>query len=400
MNRYLTITIVVLLGALGIIATDLYVPALPAISHALSATPELTKLTVTFYMLGLGASPLLFGPLSDAFGRKPLLIICGALGLAGTLLALFAANIYIMIAARLLQGIGLGGSLALTRAVAGDLFEHKELVSVVAIMSLCISVGPALAPIAGSYLQSHFGWHSIFIALAIAITTLLTLIIMLVRETGSNIDINSIAPRVMMNNYKSLLTNKSFMARTACSSIAISSMLVYATLSPFILQNNHHLSVIQYGWSMGAVTIMAFVSRLGNIALLKKFNVTTVIGFGLASMLAGSTAALFFSELTHNSLFALIPPVMLVVFGAGLVPANTMVGLLNEFKTTRGSASALYGSLVMFGAFGISFIASMVPNSTLTLGLILTLISAMGLFLHWGVINKSLSLKTFFQPRQ
>jgi DHA1 family bicyclomycin/chloramphenicol resistance-like MFS transporter len=378
-NKYLIIAIVVSLAILSLLATDFYVPAMPDMVNVLLTTPYMVKLTVTLFMLGLAFSPLVFGPLSDRYGRRPVLLLCAGLGLLGTMLCWAALGIEILILARLLQGIGLGGALSLARTIGSDLFEKHEFAQVAGVLSLCSSIGPAVAPVIGSYIHAQFGWRSIFMLLTALVSISFVAIIKKVPETIAKRNPQALHLRDMINNYRELLMNRIFIYNTILAGLTISTLILFGVLSTFILQNEYHLTPMQYGWIMMLVTAASVFSRTANIIMLRTKSPEQCINIGLVIMLCGAIIAVLMSLLQLHFFLSIIIPAMIIIFGAGLIPSNTSAIALTAFRHKGGSAGAIYGCITMFSVFVVSLIGSFLPASALVLALLYLSISLLSL---------------------
>ncbi len=380
-NKYLTIGIVVCLAILAVLSTDFYVPAMPDMVGALQTSHTLIKLSVTIYMLGLALSPLAFGPLSDRFGRRPILLLCAALGLVGTLFCWAAPVVQVLIGGRLLQGIGLGGALSLGRTVGSDLFDKQTFAKVAGVISLCCSVGPAIAPVIGGFLHAQMGWRSIFMMVVILISMSTFAIIRKVPETIEKKDTEALQINKMLNNYGELISNKLFMTQTILAGLTISMLILFGVLSTFILQNVYHLSVMQYSWVMMVVTSASVLSRTANIILLRTKSPEQCINVGIYFMLFGAGLAVIMSLLQMHFALSIIMPAMLVIFGAGIIPSNTIAIAMAPFRHKGGSAGAMYGFITMLCVFAVSFIGSITPSTNLALGLIFLGISLVSMLM-------------------
>jgi DHA1 family bicyclomycin/chloramphenicol resistance-like MFS transporter len=157
-----------LLGAVGPFAIDMYLPALPAVAAELGASAQATQFTLTAFFVAFGVSQLVYGPMSDQFGRKPPLYVGLAIFLVGTLGCALAPTIGAMIAARLVQGIGAATVMVIPRAIIRDLHAGPQATRLMAMVMLVISVSPMLAPLAGSGLMAVGSWRLIFGVLALA----------------------------------------------------------------------------------------------------------------------------------------------------------------------------------------------------------------------------------------
>ena len=151
------------LTAFGPLVTDMYLPALPAMTESFHTSMPMVQLGLTFSMIGLAAGQLLFGPLSDKYGRRPLLLVSMAVFILSTIGCIFSPTIHWFVALRLLQGIGASGGIVISRSVAADKFSGRELAKAMAIIGAINGIAPVAAPVAGGFFTDIIGWQGIFI---------------------------------------------------------------------------------------------------------------------------------------------------------------------------------------------------------------------------------------------
>lgn len=153
------------LTAFGPLVTDMYLPALPAMTECFHTSMPMVQLGLTFSMIGLAAGQLLFGPLSDKYGRRPLLLVSMTVFILSTIGCIFSPTIHWFVALRLLQGIGASGGIVISRSVAADKFSGRELAKAMAIIGAINGIAPVAAPVAGGFFTDIIGWQGIFIIL-------------------------------------------------------------------------------------------------------------------------------------------------------------------------------------------------------------------------------------------
>ncbi len=359
----------------GIIAIDMHVPSLPHIAEALHATTTLTKFTISIYMLGLTISPLIFGPIADRFGRRPILLFSIIFSIIGFGLAFISPNIYCLLVARFVQAFALGAGIGMIRAMSRDLFDGKELTQVSSWISLAISTGPSLAPLLGNFLQIYFGWRSVFLFLGLYSLLFGILIILFVPETIPEKNSDSTKIKTIFKNYNELISNRYYMANLICTGAGMGGIICFYTEIPFLLKNHFHLSQMYFGWIISSITIMTFFSRSLNVVLARFFEARVALISGLSLMFTGSLMLLFGAIFHLDYLFLLIISMMFYLFGTGLVFPNAFSEAIRPFGKIGGSAAALYASFQMGTAFLAGGVTSILENGELYLGLILLILS-------------------------
>lgn len=372
------------LGAMGIFASDIYTPGLPAIQADFHTTTTLTQLSVTGYFLGLGLTPLIFGPLADSWGRRPLLIFAVGGGLLGSIICWLSPTMEILLIGRIIQGIGLGTGLALCRTLARDLFEGVKLAQVVAYLSLIMGIAPVIAPLMGSYIQHWFGWRSIFCFLTVYLSIVAVLLVWKMPETAPQR--TSLQWRQIIHNYQQLLASDIFVAHAVASAAAMGALIVFFVTAPFIFQQMLHLSVLHYGWVITAATAMSLLSRAVNIPLLKYLESQQIVTLGISILLITTVALCAISFFRPISLLNMMLPAMLLVFSSGLIFSNAVVGAFMPFRHIGGAAGALFGSIQMLGGFIASAIAShLAVHNMRAIAVELVVIASIAMGVKWSV---------------
>jgi len=177
----------VLLGALialPALGTDFFVPALPALAESFAVDAGAAQLAITTYFVGIAAGQLVWGPLSDRYGRKPVLLVGLATMLASSLAALVAESLAVLSVARLAQGLGMSSGAVMGRSVVRDLYAHEQAARMLAAMMIVFSVVPITAPLAGALLTSAAGWRTLFAAMAAIAALLLAWVVLGLAETA------------------------------------------------------------------------------------------------------------------------------------------------------------------------------------------------------------------------
>ena len=208
------VALIIFMAMVGPFCSDMYVPALPAIARSLQAAEDMVQLSISSTILGLSIAQLLFGTLSDRYGRRSMIILGFAISIIGTTICIFATDIWILIAGRFVQGMGLGSVLGLSRTLIRDLFTGKRLAQVGSYFGMAFALSPAIAPVFGAYLQAWFGWRAIFVFLLFYTLIALSLVLLFLPETNRFIDPTATRLKTIVKNYKRLLTHGSFIGYT------------------------------------------------------------------------------------------------------------------------------------------------------------------------------------------
>jgi len=375
---------IVTASIIGNAGSTLYLPALLSIGQDLNASPTLMKLSLSFYLITFGLSQIFYGPLSDAFGRRINLIIGLTIFFLGSLLSSFATTIHLFLAARLIQGIGIGTSSAVGFAFIRDIFEGQELIKHLSYLSVFVGMTPIIAPLFGGYLTEYLGWRSCFISLSLLSLFLIIGKTLFLPETNIHLNKKACHPKHILKNFQFLLKSPLFLGFILVTAIAFSSLMTINTLLPLLITKSLHLSPSIYGWlsicSGGGYFIGAYVSsKLG-----QKFSKLKIIlaacFIQLTFILIALVLSLFFFTVS-----ALIMPLTATLFGIGLIVPISSSGALEPFPKMAGSEAALLGASMFSISSLFTALASLLSEKTqipLFLFLLgLTLISFPPLFL-------------------
>jgi Bcr/CflA subfamily drug resistance transporter len=347
--------------SVGVFFSDSYLPSLPSITESLGATHQAVKLTISFYLLGLGLAPLVFGPLSDHYGRKKILLSGLIIAFLGSLLCVLAPNIHVLIVGRFIQGSGAAAASSLGRIIMSDIFKGKTLAKVGSLMGMLIGIVPAMAPVLGGYVQHIFNWRGNF-ALMLVITFVAILYLLLfIPETNKALTPGRIRFLQLNKNYWELLKNRKFMTNAMSATLAFGGVIVYLTISPFIFQNVIGLTPIQYGWLAFVIGAAIILGAFNNSWLLKFFESQQLILAAAFVMLSASALLLLLGLLGHTTVTAIMLPIFFYAISTQMVFGNSFSLAMHATSPGRlGYAGALYATVMMAGSAVISALAALV----------------------------------------
>jgi DHA1 family bicyclomycin/chloramphenicol resistance-like MFS transporter len=328
--------------ATGPLAMQVFLPALPMVQRDLSSTPGTVQLTLSLSMVAIAVATLVYGPLSDRFGRRPVLL--GGLGLfvLGTLVCALAPNVTILILGRIIQAAGGAAGMVLARAIVRDRFGPERSASVIAQLTMAMVVAPMVAPAIGGALTDLFAWRAVFWFSAVA-GTLIALSVLLALPESHVQRGRSESPRAMLGAFAGLLSSAGFvgyLAHTAFSSVIFFSFISGA---PYIMVSTLGRPATEYGlWfvlvSLGYMTGNYLAVRYsGRLPGLRLMAIGTSLGLTGVLVCAALVAAGWLSAAT------LFLPIAFAMIGSGLAMPNAQAGALNLFPHRAGTASGLSG---------------------------------------------------------
>ncbi|CAM3573294.1 multidrug effflux MFS transporter [Rahnella victoriana] len=330
------------LAALGPLCTDLYLPALPEMAGDLNTSTASAQLSLTAGLLGLGFGQLLFGPLSDRYGRMRPLLWSLALLLAASVWCAVAQDINQLIVARLLQGIAGAGGAVLSRAVARDLYNGHELTRFFALLMLVNGLAPIVAPVLGGAMLNWMNWRGIFGVLALIAILLFSFSSLKLHET--------LAPErraqggilSMLGSVFGLLKHRPFMGLCLTQGFIMAGMFAYIGASPFVLQQIYHLSPQMFSLCFAINGIGLVISAQVSTRLSHHFGEMALVKAGLC-IAAIASVALVISASLNAPLVMLLIPLFFSVMVIGIIGPNAGSLAMQSQGKNAGSASALLG---------------------------------------------------------
>lgn len=391
MNKKRVLCTALLSITFTILATDLYLPSLPAITQNLSATATNIKLTLALYLIGYSVSQLFYGPLSDAVGRKKTLLLGGSIAFIGSLICTSAHSVDLLITGRLIQGLGAGAGTALARAMIRDVYEGKAMSRAASIMSNFTALIPFIAPMVGGYIEEYLDWHANFIVLSVLNAFTLGFVAFVFPETIAKKTRHAIHPKGLYQNYKTLMTDRKFMSYSACSFLTYGAMFGYLALSPFLYQKVLCLNAVEFGWLGLAACVGLYAGTYLNIFLLKTMKTKTILFVGICITLTAGILMLIPYVFGYLSVALVIAPFIIYMMACKLIFVNALTLALKELKHIAGTAGALYGMAQALGSAIFTTIAAHIHSNTQLPMSAFFIISGGGMLLIYIVFLKNKS---------
>jgi len=339
------------LTALGPLSMDMYLPSLPDIAHSLDASVVQVQLTIASYLFGFAFGQIVYGPTSDRFGRRPVLLIAIALYAVATIVCAVARSIDLLIAARFVQALGGAGAVVLGRAVVRDLYSGVRAGRELSLMGSITAFAPIVAPMIGGVLQTVFGWRACFFLLLSFGVVAGAAATFLLPETLKKRTAGPFSLVTMAGLYKSVMVHRGFLANLGIITTTFIGLFAWISGAPMVMQGPAYgLSPVAFGiiFASGAAGYMAgtFVAS----RLVMRIGLDRMMGIGVAMMALGGLAmvAVLILGLAHVLWIA----ATMVVYLAGLgftLPAS-MAGALTPFPDRAGTASSIMGFFQQAGA--------------------------------------------------
>ena len=337
------------LTAVGPLSTDMYLPSLPDIARDLNASTSQVQLTISSYLIGFACGQILYGPVSDRHGRKPVLLAAVALFCAASIVCMLATSVEMLILARIAQALGGSGAVVVTRAIVRDLYSGARAGRELSVISSVMAVAPVLAPMVGGMLQAAFGWRSIFVLLVVAGVSAFVIVWALLPETLQKRD-EATSASSMLQSYRIIVSNRVFLAYLGLGFFSYAGLFAWISGASFVLQNLYGLTPLAFGFIFAIATFGYFTGTTIAARIVTRVGLDGMIGIGSVLCAAGGLLACVSIGLGLISSLSLVIPVAIFLAGFGMVLPQSIAGAITTFPERAGAASSLLGFVQQIGA--------------------------------------------------
>lgn len=343
--------LLVALTATGPVALNIFVPAIPQLVNRFDTDAATVQLTLSLFLLSLAAGQLLLGPLSDRFGRRP--VILGGITLAciASFAAMAAPTIGWLIVARIAQAAGAATGVVITRAIVRDLYDRDRAAAMLGLVTSAMVIAPMISPLIGGLLDTVFGWETIF--LVVSVFTLLVLIwsTLALPETNPLRKSGADSSAISWREWKALLTNRRFYCYALTSTFGTAPYYVLIGGAPHVVVNIIGATSAEYGiW----FTLSSLGYMIGNFIasrLSARYGIHVMIKAGIGLGLIATTVSLILLMTLGTKIGLFFVPQMFVSVGNGLLLPNSIAAAISVRPQAAGAASGITGFLQMaFGA--------------------------------------------------
>ena len=347
----LAIVVLALLLSIQPVTTDLYLPALPALTCDLGATVAAGQLTLSALLLAFGCSQLVWGPLSDRFGRRPVLLAGLGIYAAASVGSALAPSMALLVVWRVLQGAAMGAVVMCARAIVRDLYTplagaramSKALTGLGIVACLCAPVGGLLA--------QWLGWRAALLALTVYATATLALVALRMPETIAHKNPQALQPGTLLRTWRLVLGHPSFWAFTLLTTATYGGLFTFLAASSFVFIEVLQLTRTQYGWVMLSTSVAYFCGTFVCRYLLARLGLRRSVAIAGALSLAGGTGLALVALADSQNPVALLAPFYLFMVAHGIHQPCGQTGSVAPFPHAAGVASAMNGFVMMLAAF-------------------------------------------------
>lgn len=362
--------IIVFAACLTQFASDIYAPSLPAIAENLNTHINYVQWSMSIYMLGVAISQLIYGPISEATGRKPPMIVGLIIMCIGSLVCLWAQTIEMVIVGRLIQGCGAGACAALWRSVFRDVYSGAELAKYGSYLVIFIMFIIPAAPALGGYFQEYFGWRANFVFMSVYSILAIIAIIFWFKETSIHHHPERLKHSYIIRTFHSLLTSRIFMGVTFATFLSYGALFCWFTVGPILLIHEVGLTPVEFGWlsALGGGSAYALAGIL-NGKFVTRLGMPFMMRIGFSIMIFSGVLLVVFYYLFGMNAWTIAIPGILFYFGSTFIWPNAFATAFTPFGKIAGYAGALYGFMQISGGAVISWIVSLLPYNPIVLGL-------------------------------
>lgn len=333
------------ISAVGPFATDAYLSSFTEIARDLSADPASIQLTLTAFLLGMGAGQLVVGPMSDRRGRRRVLLIGLAVFALASTAMIATPGIEVFLVLRVIQGFAGASGVVIARAVAADLSEGHTAVRALSLIATLVALGPLIAPPIGAVIGAAFGWRGVLVFIAAVAWTMLVCVALVVPESLPAEARQAGGLRTTLARMRDLVRDGRFVALVAAFATGFAAMMAYISASPFVGQIVAGMSPVAYAFGFAAGAVGIILANLVNSRIAPRVGPDRMLRVGVALITTAGIAYVALALADGLGPATFIATAFVLTAGAGLTMSNATALALARAPRARGSASALAGAL-------------------------------------------------------
>ncbi|USG61364.1 multidrug effflux MFS transporter [Sneathiella marina] len=350
--------------AIGPLATDMYLPTFPMLADVFGASVSEVQLTLSIFTFTIAGCQLIYGPLTDRYGRKPILISGLFAFVIASFACLFAQNIEDLILYRFIQAFGVCAAIVVPRAMVRDLYQREMAAKQLSRMGTIMGFAPAIAPVLGGYLAAFYGWQSVFVFMGCAALLVALAVIFLVDESHLAKDKNALRPEHIYRNYRSLARDPEFMGFAVSGGLCFGGLFAFISGSPLVLIEVFGVAADHFGYYFGMGVLGFMAGTLVGPALTARHGLIHSLKIGTRISAVGSCLMLAAVLFGFNHVSAVMGPMVVYSVGLGLVLPQSQAGAMAPFPEKAGLAAALMGFLMMGFAAVLGYVIALLYDGT------------------------------------
>lgn len=371
------------------LSTDLYLASLPHLARELASTPAKVQQTLSLFVISFGTAQLILGPLSDRYGRRPVLLGGLALYVLASVMCAFANSVNALIVLRIAQAVGCCSAVVVARAVVRDAYAPDEGARIIAQAGSLLTLAPLLSPILGGYLQVAFGWRAAFVALVVYGALLMIVIWHQFSETNLEKNADALKLSGFVRNYREILGRPEFWAYALPGALSYASIFVFLSGAPFVLINLLKVptDMFGYAWALGVSGYLAGAIICRRLLAKRDIIFTLKLATTSAALAGISFATAALSGLQHWA--TVVVSLFLTMFAHGMNWPCAQAGAVSPFPHLAGTAAGLLGFFTMFAALlvgtwiGASYDGTLHPMALTSAGIGCAILLSAHLLRRW-----------------
>lgn len=338
------------LTGIGPLTTDMYLPSLPSIASELNAPIAQVGLTISAYLIGFAFGQIIYGPVSDRHGRKPVLLGALVVYVLASIVCVLSTSIEMLIVARAVQALGGSGGVVLTRAIVRDLYSGPRAGRELSLIGSVMALAPVVAPLIGGVMQTAFGWRAIFMLLVVAGAFIALVIWRFLPETLRERAEHPVSLAAMIASYRVVARNPGFLGYLSLGAVSFAGLFAWISGASFVLQNLYALTPLVFGiyFAIGSFGYLTGTSAAAKLVTRAGLDLT--LGIGSAIMAAAGLAVAAELAFGVDSALGIVLAVAIFLAGFGMVLPQSIAGAMQPFPERAGAASSLFGFVQQSGA--------------------------------------------------
>jgi DHA1 family bicyclomycin/chloramphenicol resistance-like MFS transporter len=348
------LALLIAMAGMSSLSLNILVPAMPGLATKLAADPARVQLTVSLYLMGLAAAQLVFGPLSDRFGRRPVVLAGLALATVASTAAIFAASIATLVIARVAQSLGASTGQTIGRAIIRDLYDRQHAASMIGLVTSVVVLMPMVAPLIGGILDTLFGWEAIF-AFTAAVSFAVCAWAMLDLPETRNLSLGPSSAHHFRADLAALAASRRFFGYALCAGLGSAPFFSFLGAAPHVVVSMLGRTSAEYGLWFFVPSIGFMAGNFAVSRLTTRFGIDTLIWWGIALTVAGCLLNVsVYVALPGWEMATIFLPQIVIGFGNGLLLPTAIAGAVSIRPQVAGTASGVTGFIQM----GIAAIAA------------------------------------------
>ena len=334
-----------LLTGIAPMSVDMYLASFPDIGRRLAASDARVQLTLSFYLVGFAVGQVIYGPISDRHGRKPIFLAAISVYVAASIVCAIAPSIEVLIGARFIQAVGGAGMTVLARAVVRDVYEGVAVAREFSRLTAVMALAPLIAPLLGGVLQTFFGWRANFIVLTLIGVSAAALVMLLLPETLRSRAPEPVSFGSIFRAYRTFVSDQTFLAYSGMLICAFGGLFAWISASAFVLQNLYRLTPFEFGLAFAVGSVGYLLGTWIAARIVGQVGLDRTLGLGCVAMAGGGIVCVLALGFGFTFATTLVAPVAVFLAGLGLALPQAQAGAVLPFPARAGAASSLVGFL-------------------------------------------------------